>query len=346
MKFGVDIPTSLAGLVYPVPFASAQDVVRVAVEAEQLGYYDVGGNDHLSTPRYVREAWSQLPDYFEPLITLANIAARTSVVRLTTGILVLPMRDPVLLAKQVATLDQLSGGRVILGVAVGGYRDEFENVAPDLRDASRADLTREGIEALRVLFNEPRSTYQGNYRHFEDVESFPKPLQSPLPIYSGGNPENAIRRAAELCEGWLPAMLGPEGIRAGRSKLEEYARLAGRDPSHITMALQSVVCLGETSEQARERFARSAFDLFRLSLQKTMTKGVDLDAYLAANLIGTPDEVCEKVAAFEQAGLDHFCATLFVGNTVGEMLDQMRAFARYVIPAFPEPRQQMSASSV
>jgi probable F420-dependent oxidoreductase len=339
MKFGIEVPTCTAGMMYPIPFASAQDVVRVAVEAEQLGYYDVAGNDHLNTPRYVRKAWTLPPDYFEPLITLATIAARTSVVRVTTGILVLPMRDPVLLAKQVATLDQLSGGRVILGVGVGGYRDEFEGVVPDLRDASRADLTREGIEALRVLFQERRSSYQGAYRRFKDVESFPKPIQSPLPIYAGGNVEGSIERAASLCEGWLPAFLGPEDIRAGRSKLEHSARQAGRDPSTVTTALQSIVCLGETSEQARERFARSAFDRFRLSLQKTMTQDVDLDAFLAANLIGTPDEVCEKVAAFVQAGLDHFSATLFVGNTVEEMLDQMRAFARYVIPAFPEPRQ-------
>jgi probable F420-dependent oxidoreductase len=332
-------------MMYPVPFATAQDVVRVAIEAEQLGYYDVGGNDHLSTQRYVREAWPQPPDYFEPLITLAHIAAQTSVVRLTTGILVLPMRDPVLLAKQVATLDQLSGGRVILGVAVGGYRDEFEAVVPDLRDASRADLTAEGIEALRVLFTAPRSTYQGKYRRFADVESFPKPIQSPLPIYAGGNVEGAMRRAAELCEGWLPAKIGPDRIRAGRMTVEHYARAAGRDPSQIVTALQSVVCLGDTTAQARERFTRSAFDLFRLSLQKTMTKGVDLDAYMAANLIGTPDEVCERVAAFAQAGVDHFCATLFVGNTLDEMLEQMRAFARYVIPAFPEPGLQPTSLS-
>src|SRR5581483_3148788 len=163
MKFGVEVPTCTAGMMYPVPFATARDVVRVAVEAEQLGYYDVGGNDHLSTQQYVREAWPLPPDYFEPLITLANIAAKTSVVRLTTGILVLPMRTPILLAKQVATLNQLSSGRVILGIAVGGYRDEFENVLPDLRDASRADLMVEGIEALRILFTAPRSTYHGKY---------------------------------------------------------------------------------------------------------------------------------------------------------------------------------------
>lgn len=187
MKFGIEIPTCTSGMMHPVPFASAQDVADVAVEAEQLGFHDAAGNDHLSTMRFVRQAWPAPPDYFEPLITLAHVAARTSVLRLTTGIMMLPLRQPVLLAKQVATLDQLSAGRVTLGVAVGGYRDEFEAVLPDLKRASRAELTREGIEALRVLFDDSHSTYRGRYVHFEDVESFPKPVQSPLPIYSGGN---------------------------------------------------------------------------------------------------------------------------------------------------------------
>src|SRR5262249_39892101 len=183
-------------------------------------------------------------------------------------------------------------------------------------------------------FTEHRSTYRGRYVRFEDVESFPKPLQSPLPIYSGGNVEGSIRRAAELCDGWLPAKMGPEGIRAGREKLATYARKAGRDPSTIATAVQSVVCLGATNTEARDPFARSAFDLFRRSLGRTMMKGMDLDAYFAANLIGTPDQVCEKVAAFERAGLQHFCASLFVGNTVDDVRDQMRLFARHVLPAF------------
>jgi probable F420-dependent oxidoreductase len=333
MKFGVDVPTCLAGMAYPVPFASAQDVVRIAVEAEQLGYDEVAGNDHLSTQRFVREAWSAPPDYFEPLIMLATIAAKTSVVRLGTGILVLPMRDPVLLAKQVATLDQISG-RVTLAVAAGGYRDEFESVVPDLADASRVDLMTEGIEALRVLFEQPRSTFGGKYRRFVDVESYPKPVQAPLPIFSGGNANGALRRAGERCEGWLPAKIGPAEIAAGRAKITSYARAAGRDPAVITIGLQTVVCIADTAQRARERFQRSTFDLFRGSLQDTMMKGVDLDKYLADNLIGTPDEVCAKVAAFEDAGLDGFYATLFVANTVDEMLEQMRLFARYVLPAF------------
>jgi alkanesulfonate monooxygenase SsuD/methylene tetrahydromethanopterin reductase-like flavin-dependent oxidoreductase (luciferase family) len=100
--------------------------------------------------------------------------------------------------------------------------------------------------------------------------------------------------------------------------------------------LQSVVCLGSTPEQARETFLNSSFDLFRTSLKTTMTKGVGLDEYLDINLVGTPDQVCEKVAAYQRAGLDHLTALLFVGNTIGEMREQIRQFARYVLPAFPD----------
>jgi alkanesulfonate monooxygenase SsuD/methylene tetrahydromethanopterin reductase-like flavin-dependent oxidoreductase (luciferase family) len=250
--------------------------------------------------------------------------------------MVLPMRDPVLLAKQVATLDQLSGGRVTLGVAVGGYRDEFEAVRPDLAGANRGEFTHEIIESLRAVFEQRRATYRGKYVHFEDVESFPKPQQAPLPIYSGGNVDGSIRRAAELCQGWLPAKIGPGRLAQGRATLARYARAVGRDPAGIAVALQSVVCLGPTPEQARETFLNSSFDLFRTSLRNTMTKGVGLDAYLDINLIGTPDQVCEKIAAYQRAGLDHLTAPLFVGNTIGEMREQIRQFARYVLPAFPD----------
>jgi probable F420-dependent oxidoreductase len=336
MKFGIELPTCTAGMMHPVPFATVTDIVDTAIEAEQLGYHDVGGNDHLSTMQFVRKAWSNPPDYFEPLITLANVAARTSTLRLITGIMVLPMREPVLLAKQVATLDQLSNGRVTLGIAVGGYRDEFEAVRPDAIGDNRAEITRETIEAVRILWDRPRASYRGKHVHFEDVESYPKPVQQPLPIYSGGNVDGSLRRAAELCDGWLPAKVGPAAIAKGRAKINAYANSCGRDPRTIVTALQSVVCLGETAEQARDIFLNSSFDLFRKSLQDTMTKGIDIDAYLEMNLIGSPDQVCDEVAAYQQAGLDHLTALLFVGNTVSEMQDQIRLFARHVLPNFPD----------
>jgi alkanesulfonate monooxygenase SsuD/methylene tetrahydromethanopterin reductase-like flavin-dependent oxidoreductase (luciferase family) len=160
----------------------------------------------------------------------------------------------------------------------------------------------------------------------------------PLPIFSGGNGKGALQRAGERCEGWLPAKIGPAEIATGRAKVSAYARAAGRDPAGITIGLQSVVCIADTTQEARERVERSTFDLFRRSLKDTMMKDTGLDKYMADNLIGTPDEVCAKVRAFEEAGLDGFFATLFVANTVDEMLEQMRLFARYVIPAFPEPR--------
>jgi probable F420-dependent oxidoreductase len=335
VRFGIEIPTCTAGMMHPARFATITDVVDTAVEAEQLGFHDVGGNDHLSTMQFVRDAWPDPPDYFEPLVTLAAVAARTSVVRLTTGIMVLPLREPVLLAKQVATLDRISGGRVTLGVAVGGYRDEFVAVHPDLAKANRADMTRETIEALRAIWTQRRATYDGTYVHFNGVESYPKPVQDPLPIYSGGNVEGSLRRAAELCQGWLPAKIGPQRIAEGRAEIIRLAGAAGRDPRSIATALQSVVCLGTTAEKARETFRNSSFDLFRTSLAGTMTKGVDQDAYLDMNLVGTPDQVCEKVDAYARAGLDHLTALLFVGNTVEEMREQIRMFARHVLPAFP-----------
>ncbi len=95
------------------------------------------------------------------------------------------------------------------------------------------------------------------------------------------------------------------------------------------------MCLADTADKARERLERSTFELFRSSLKDTMMKGVDLDKYVSDNLIGTPEQVYAKVAAFKEAGLDGFYATLFVANTVDEMVEQMRLFARYVIPAFP-----------
>jgi probable F420-dependent oxidoreductase len=336
MRFGVGLPTCTSGMMYPVPFATPDDVVRVAVEAEQLGYYEVAGNDHLSTQRYVRERWAAPPDFYEPLVTYAYVAARTSVIRLMTGVIVLPMRHPVLLAKQVATLDRFSGGRVILGVGLGAYREEFEATLPDLREVPRAALLREGLEALRLLFTERRASYAGAHYRFQDVELYPKPLQDPLPIYSSGNAEGSIRRAARCCQGWLPAGVGPDRIREGRARLERYAREAGRDPSTIAVAPQLTVCLGVSAEEARARFERSQLYHHLLSLQQSTLRGVDVATYVAANLVGTPDQVRAKVAAYREAGASHLCGLLFVGNTVDEMLEQVRLFARHVLPEFPE----------
>jgi probable F420-dependent oxidoreductase len=334
LKFGVALPTCTEGMIYPVPFATPDDVVRVAVEAERLGYYEVMGNDHMTTQKYVRDRWPDPPNFYEILVTYAYCAAETTRIRLMTGVVVMPMRQPVLLAKQVATLDQFSKGRVILGVGVGAYREEFEATYPQLREIPRAELVEEGIRGLRVLFTERRASFAGKHFQFHDVEMYPKPVQEPLPIYSSGNAEGSIRRAAELCEGWLPAGMGPARIAEGRDKLRAYAEAAGRDPDAIEVAPQLVVCIGRTVEEAERVFKRSQAYEHLVSLQQSTLKGFDIASYVAMNLIGSIDEVTERVDAYRQAGADHLPGLLFVANSVDEMIEQFQLFAETVIPKF------------
>ena len=334
MKFGVALPTCTEGMLYPIPFAAPADVVRVAVEAERLGYHAVMGNDHLTTQAYVRKRWPDPPNFFEPLITYAYCASSTKTIRFMTGVIVLPMRHPVVLAKQVATLDQFTGGRVVLGVGVGAYREEYEATQPRLKEVSRAELVEEGIVAMRLLFTERRATYNGRHYQFEDVEMYPKPVQSPLPIFSAGNAEGSIRRAAELCEGWLPAAMGPERIRQGRDRLHMYAEAAGRDPAAVEIAPQLVVCVGRTAEAAERDFKKSQVYEHLLSLQQSTLKGFDIDSYVSMNLIGSVDQVGELIEGYRDAGASHLSGLLFVSNSVDEYIEQMALFAETVMPRF------------
>jgi probable F420-dependent oxidoreductase len=323
-------------MLYPIPFAAPRDVVRVAVEAERLGYFAVMGNDHMTTQAYVRKRWPDPPNFFEPLVTYAYCAPSTSTIKFMTGVIVLPMRHPVLLAKQVATLDRFTGGRVILGVGVGAYREEYEATQPELKDVPRSDLLVEGIAAMRLLFEERRSTYHGRHYWFEDVEMYPKPVQRPLPIYSAGNAEGSIRRAAEICEGWLPAGMGPERISLGREKLRSYAQKAGRDPGAIEIAPQLVVCVGRTAEEAERDFKRSQVYEHLLSLQQSTLKGFDIDSYVSMNLIGSVDQVSGLIDAYRNAGAGHLSGLLFVSNSVDEYIEQMNLFAETVMPQFKD----------
>src|SRR5579872_5865455 len=124
MKFSVCLVTGYEGLAYPIPFCEPQDLIRAGKLCEQLGYDGVWGNDHITTQNYVRQLYSEPPNFYDVMITMAMIAQATTTLRVGTALLVMPMREPVYLAKQVATIDQLSGGRFTLGVGLGAYREE------------------------------------------------------------------------------------------------------------------------------------------------------------------------------------------------------------------------------
>jgi probable F420-dependent oxidoreductase len=287
----------------------------------------------MTTQRYVQREFADPPNYYEPLVTFTYVAARTTRLKVATCILVLPMRHVVVAAKQAATLDQLSGGRLILGVGTGAYREEYEALFPDARDAHRGAIVDEGMRALRRLFTERRVTFRGRYVHFEEVECFPKPAQRPLPIYAGGNHPEVRRRAGELAEGWLPAVLSPEEIAKGVEDVHRAAEKAGRDGSTIDIAPQFAVSIGRTHEEALHRFRTSQLARHLTSLKAT-TLREQTGGHEPRNLIGTPDAICERIRVYQKAGVRTLAGLLFVANTVTEMHEGIELFGREVLPNF------------
>ena len=127
MKFSICLSTGYEGLVYPINFCAPQDLVRQSQLAEKLGFDSVWGNDHITTPNYVRDHFTDSPNFYDVLITLAMIAQATTTLRVGTALLVVPNREPVYLTKQIATIDQMSGGRLMIAIGLGAYREEFES---------------------------------------------------------------------------------------------------------------------------------------------------------------------------------------------------------------------------
>ena len=332
MIVSAGLPTCMEGMMYPVPFATPDDLVRIAQHAERLGYHAVWGNDHMTTQRYVRQAFAQPPQFWEPLITYAYLAAETTSLKFGTGVLVTPMRrDIVVIAKQAATLDHFSRGRLLLGFGVGAYREEFEALHPTWK-ARRGRLEAESIQAIKHLFENRVASWHGEYFHFDDVEMYPKPLQSPVPIYVGGNHPNAYRRAALYGHGWLPAAMPVAQVRSHVAQFKALVAVQGRAWEEMDVALQLVTYVGATHEQAVERFRRSQMYHHLLSLSASTLKRQGSVQHEDTNLIGTADEVIEKIERFRAAGVKHLCGTYFCADTVAELLDQMQGFAEAVMP--------------
>ena len=332
MISSVGLPTCMEGMMYPVPFATSDQVVELAVHAENLGFHSVWGNDHMTTQKYVRESYPTPPNFWEPLITYAYIAAKTTRLKFGTGILVLPMRrDIVVTAKQLATLDQFSKGRLIVSVGVGAYREEFEALQPSFK-AHRGNMLEEGIQALRVLFAERNATWKGEYYEYKDVEMYPKPLQDTLPIYFGGNNPNAVRRTAIYGQGWMPAGMPPAQLKERVSMMHEIAAQHGRDGSKLDVAPQLMCYVAKTYEEAVKRFEKSQMYHHLVSLRQSTLKdqaGMDL---VKANLIGSPEQVIPQIKALEEAGVKHLCGTYFVADSVAELKDQMSIYSEEIMP--------------
>jgi probable F420-dependent oxidoreductase len=227
------------------------ELIDLGVAAEGLGYHTAWLPDHLLPPDEYGEVFGGV---YEPLITLSYLAARTTTIRLATSVLVLPMRNPFVVAKQVATLDRLSGGRMNLGVGVGWNRAEFDAVGADFR--TRGARTDEAIALLRHLFG-GGGPFPGKFYGHEAGVFEPKPTR-PVPITVGGTSERALRRAAALADEWQGVGLAPEEFARGLARLRELGdrrirvgtRIDCRDASRLAETIEKTRAFAEAGADA------------------------------------------------------------------------------------------------
>jgi len=335
-NFGLGIATGTEGLMYPIPYSSARDVVDLSVYAEKLGFHSVWGNDHITTQHYVREESNgEPPRYYAPLLELAAIAERTTTLKVCTALLVLPFRNPLVMAKEIATLDQLSNGRLLLGVGLGAYREEFEAEFGDQSAGMiRGEMLDESMTIMHKLFTEDNVTFKGKYYDIQNAQCFPRPVQEPFAFYFGGNTTKGYRRVAKWGTGWLPALLTPTEVKDGVAAIAEECAAVGRSIDEITIAPQISVSIAKTHEEAVARYEKSQIYRHSCSLGKSTMKGKDATNYLERNLIGSVDEVCAQVERYIEAGVDIFSALIFADNTLEETREHMAFFADEIISKY------------
>jgi probable F420-dependent oxidoreductase len=178
----------------------------------------------------------------DPLIWLAYVAARTSTIRLGTGILIVPQRNPLVLAKQLATLDCLSGGRMILGAGIGWLEEEFQALGVPF--AGRAQRTEEAIAAMRALWAEEAATFEGSTARFRNCYLRPQPPGGSIPVHIGGHSEAAALRAGRIGDGFFPFGVSADDLPPLLNALRRGAEEAGRDPSSVEITVQRTAISG------------------------------------------------------------------------------------------------------
>jgi probable F420-dependent oxidoreductase len=284
------------------------DLVR---RVEALGFDSVWCGDHISF---------NLPLY-ESLTLLASYAAITSRLRLGTAVYLLALRPPAVAAKVTATLDVLSGGRLIFGVGVGGENPkEFEACGVPHRE--RGARVSEAIEVVRALWRDTPATFKGRFTSFEGVSIDPKPVQQPgPPIWIGGRSDAALARAGRQGDGWVSYVVTPERYRQSLEKIREAAALHGRSLDGFATAHLTFITVGRDYERARAAWVA------RLSRRYNQDFGPLAERY---GVIGTPEQCAERLAAFRAAGCEYFLLNAICEPA--EEREQLETIAAEVLP--------------
>jgi probable F420-dependent oxidoreductase len=314
MQIGFSAPT--AG-----PLASLDNLARLCTGAEELGYHYATFSDHVVIPTSIGSTYpySATGEFTtvgtgernEQLIELAFVAARTSKLRLVTSVMVVPHRPAVLAAKQLATIDVMSGGRVTLGIGAGWMKEEFEALGLPAF-AERGKVTDEYVAAFRELWSNERPRFAGAYVKFDNITFAPKPTQKPsIPIWVGGESGPALRRTAKYGDAWYPIGTNPafpldslKRFSAGIERLAKLTKEAGRDPKSVGVVM---------------RFPRFGEEL--------PAKAGDGERRLFS---GKPDAVAgdiKELTSLSVAAID----MSFGGATVPEILAEMKRFKNEVM---------------
>ena len=243
MRFGVVFPQTEIG--------TDPTVIRdFAQTAEALGYHHILAYDHvIGANPASRQGWrppyTHKDSFHEPFVLFSYLAGVTKSLEFTTGVIILPQRQTVLVAKQAAALDVLSGGRLRLGIGIGWNPVEYEALGENFKNRGRR--SEEQVEVLRKLWTQELVTYEGQWHKITDAGLNPLPIQRPIPIWFGGSDDRALRRLARLGDGWFPLMGPDDTCRAAIDKIGSYAREAGRDPKSI--GIESRVTIGQKSPE-------------------------------------------------------------------------------------------------
>ncbi len=229
------------------PFATAEGSVALARAAEETGFESVWSVEHVVVPdgyesTYPYSSTGKMPgaehvDITDPLIWHTWVAAHTADLVLGTGIVILPQRNPLVLAKEAATLDQLSGGRFQLGVGVGWLREEFDALGVPFE--RRGARTSEYIEAMRALWTEEKAAYEGEFVSFSDCIAKPNPVNGTVPVIVGGHSDVSARRAGRLGDGFYPGKGDDERLAELLGIMRDAAEQAGRDPGAIEISVNA-----------------------------------------------------------------------------------------------------------
>lgn len=292
MKFGLILPNFGA-------IAGGDTIRQSALLAEELGYDSVWTTDHVLMPSSMPEPYGNL---VESLIALSVAASVTERVQLGTSIIVTPQREPVLLAKQLASIDAVSGGRLILGAGVGWLEQEFAYLNANFEN--RGARFDEGLALSRTLWS-GQGRFRGEFTTIEEALFSPFPAKGgDLPIWIGGNSDLAIRRAATMADGWHPVGLTPAELAGGLAQLRSLAN--GRSVTRSLRTNIELLAAGDTA------------------------KGYQAPGHVPR---GTAAEITAELRAYQDAGLEYVALWLF-HETWDELESRIRQFAAEVIPSF------------